>query len=254
MLRNQKQIKVLKRMGDMAADWLFPPRCPVCDRLTDEGEKRIHKACAVKLFPVRNPVCMKCGRPVLAGEGEYCRMCRRRQHTFVQAKGLFLYRGSIKNSMYRLKYQNRREYVGFYASYAKIRYGEWIRQMQIDCIVPVPMYRTKRRIRGYNQAENFARALGRETGLPVETALVSRIADTRALKLMNESQRRKILNSAFAADAAIIQAKGYRRILLADDIFTTGSTVDSIAQEILSVVPQAQVFVLTICTPAGDGV
>lgn len=69
-------------------------------------------------------------------------------------------------SMYRFKYANRREYAAYYAREAAALYQDWVFKNQIEVIVPVPMYRWKKRRRGYNQAETFARALGRELGLP----------------------------------------------------------------------------------------
>lgn len=133
--------------------------------------------------------------------------------------------------MYRFKYSNRREYAVFYAKEAARLYGDWIKKNHIEVIVPIPMYQGKKRRRGYNQAEVFARALGAELKLPVNDRIVRRVRDTRPQKELNDRERRYNLKNAFQFTPDIVK---YNQILLVDDIYTTGSTIDTVADILLS--------------------
>ena len=120
--------------------------------------------------------------------------------------------------MYRFKYSNKREYAGFYAKEAVRIYG------------PVPMYRWKEKGRGYNQAAVFALALGEKMNLPVEKRMVKRIRNTTPQKELNDVERKINLKKAFQLVPNIVK---YRKILIVDDIYTTGSTIDAVAEVLL---------------------
>ncbi len=107
---------------------------------------------------------------------------------------------------------------------------DWVRRRQIGVIVPVPMYRVRERRRGYNQAAVFARRLGEELGLPVEEP-VTRIRNTVPQKTLDDIGRKHNLKNAFHLGADIVK---YKKVLLVDDIYTTGSTMDAVAQVLLS--------------------
>lgn len=228
-------------------DWIFPPRCPVCDCILDSGEL-IHEKCHRKLFFVKEPCCARCGRPVDSDREEYCFDCSKQGlRSFVQGKSLFIYKGAIKETMYRFKYSNKREYGNFFASEVVKNYSKWIKQKEIQAIVPVPMYRKKKRIRGYNQAEVFAKALSAQTGIPVETNIVTRVRDTKPLKLLNPEERKNNLKNAFQGINNIVK---YDYILLVDDIYTTGSTAEAVSRELLKMGAK-EVCLLCICIGEG---
>lgn len=228
------------------ADYLFPPRCPVCDSVILPDEE-LCRGCEKEFLPVLEPVCASCGKPVGDERQEYCGDCAAKRHSFCQGKAVFVYRGAIRQSMYRFKYANRREYAQFYARYAVRLYGAWLGRKQVEVIVPIPMYRKKQKKRGYNQAEVFARALGRETGLPVEGRLLVRNRDTVPQKELNDRQRRQNLKNAFQLVPDIVK---YRKILLVDDIYTTGSTMDEAAKTLLAAGAE-QVYYICVSIGAG---
>lgn len=235
-------------------DWIFPPRCPVCDGLMDSGEL-IHDNCRRKLFFVKEPCCARCGRPLLSESQEYCMDCARKQKGqrknnepgFKQGKSLFLYKGMVKETMYRFKYSNKREYAEYFAREAAESYGDWIRQKGIQVIVPVPMYRHKQRVRGYNQAEVFARALSMELGIPLASNIVKRVRDTVPLKTLNPEERKNNLKNAFQGINNIVK---YDHILLIDDIYTTGSTAEAVSQELINTGIK-EVYLLCVCIGQG---
>lgn len=243
---------------------LFPPRCPLCDRLLTVSEIRgggkIHEACRGRLYPLKQPYCMHCGRPLTDEEQEYCFDCTRRLKKLqnpragrepfsyiIQGKALFVYQGDIRQTMYRFKYSNRREYAGFLADEAYKKYGNWIKKNQIEAVIPVPMYKKKEKRRGYNQAKLFAKALGERLGLVYEPDAVKRLTDTKPQKKLNAEERKNNLKNAFHAEDFVVK---YRCVLLVDDIYTTGVTAEAVAKELCRAGID-KIFFLSVCTGRG---
>mgnify|MGYP000172893683 CR=1 FL=1 len=165
---------------------------------------------------------------------------------FSQGKAVFVYQGEIRQSMYRFKYSNKREYADFYAKEAVRIYGDWIRRKQIEAIVPFPCT-FEGKGRGYNQAAVFARTLGEKMNLPVEKRMVKRIRNTTPQKELNDVERKINLKKAFQLVPNIVK---YRKILIVDDIYTTGSTIDAVAEVLLQAGVDEIYF---LCISIGEG-
>ncbi len=227
--RTEKLRRIIRRVDRAVLDFLFPPRCPFCDRvvLPEEG---VCPACRKKLRPVKEPVCMKCGKPLSDQRKEYCADCVKQSRSFAQGKALWIYKEEVKTSIYRFKYQNKREYGKTYAAEMAKRYGGWIRSKKIQAIVPVPLHKNRRKQRGYNQAEVLAKELGEILNLPVRADLLERVRDTSPQKTLNNRERKNNLKKAFKTTENIVQLK---YILAVDDIYTTGSTLHAVAEALL---------------------
>lgn len=210
-------------------DLIYPPRCAICDKVISEKDT-ICSACRKKIHAVKEPVCMKCGKPLANPRKEYCRDCETKKHYFVQGKSLWIYEAEIKKSIYRFKYQNKREYARAYAEEIAKQYGSWIRKKKVQAIIPIPLYKKKQKKRGYNQAQVLAKELGRIWNLPVYTDLLVRTRDTKPQKMLNDAERKNNLKKAFKTSENIVQLEC---ILLIDDIYTTGSTLDAAAAALL---------------------
>lgn len=241
-LKWKNQMKSRYAWKELLISIFFPRHCPLCDEPVVFGEK-ICEACMRKLPYIKEPVCKKCGRQLGNAHQEYCTDCTRKVHYFLQGKAVFAYRGEMKLSMYRFKYANKREYADFFAEEAVRGYSAWINWRGIDVIVPVPMYAAKKRNRGYNQAEVFAKALGREMHIPTDERLVKRVKNTIPQKALNDKQRKDNLKGAFQVRTNIVK---YKKILLVDDIYTTGATMDAIAQE-LKKLGAKEIYFMSIC-------
>lgn len=195
---------------------------------------------------------MHCGRPFGdINPKEYCYECVKKGYdkstNISQIKSLYHYKGAVKFSMYRFKYSNKREYASYFARVASEKYGKWLRQIGVEAIVPVPMYPGKQRKRGYNQAESFAKELSGFIGVPMKTNLVKRVVDTTPQKHLDAKERKNNLKNAFQNTKFVVQ---YRCVLVVDDIYTTGSTAEAVAHELLKQGTR-RVYLLTICT-GGD--
>ena len=227
---------------------LFVPRCPVCDGLLDEPGELVHQKCHTMLYSIDGNSCMHCGRGLLDKYNELCPECKRKKSnniiSFTQGKALWQYKGAIKQTMYRFKYSNKREYADYFAAFAYRKYNDWFDRKEIDAILPVPMFKRQERLRGYNQAEVFANALGREMNIPVCSDLVIRTRDTAPMKNLNDKERKKNLENAFQINDNIVK---YSYILLVDDIYTTGNTADTVSQALLLAGVKG-VYFMSICT------
>ena len=152
-----------------------------------------------------------------------------------------------KKMMYRFKYGNRRTYADFFADEAQKQYGDWITGKSVEAVVPVPMYRKKEKQRGYNQADVFAKKLADALGLAYEPAAVQRIVDTKPQKELGDEERKNNLKNAFHVEKFIVK---YKYILLVDDIYTTGSTAEAVARQLLAAGVE-KVFFLSVCIGNG---
>ena len=239
-------MKKIQYFKEAAYGILFPRHCPICDEVVTLGTY-ICGACETKLSYITEPSCKKCGKQLEEEEREYCSDCGRKVHAFQQGKAVFSYKKEMKLSMYRFKYANRREYASFYAKAAAKQYGEWIKRRGIEVIIPIPMYEGKRRKRGYNQAETFAKSLGKEMKIPVDTKLLKRVKNTVPQKELNDRQRKDNLKRAFQLRTNRVE---YSKILLVDDIYTTGSTMDAAAWCLRNAGVE-DIYVLSICIGEG---
>lgn len=206
---------------------LYPKTCCFCGKISVQ---EICDSCKEKVFYIKEPRCKKCGKPIRYEEQEYCHDCQKQSFHYVQGRSLWIHKGAVPWSIYQFKYHNRRIYGKFYAKELYRVYGESIEEWGIDLIVPVPLHWRRRRKRGYNQAEIVARYLGELTGIPVDKHLVIRKKYTEPQKTLNNKERVKNLKHVFDVRKMTVREKN---ILLIDDIYTTGSTIDAISKVLL---------------------
>ena len=148
-------------------DILYPRRCPVCGDITGGFGRMICPDCLRKLSFVKSPICKKCGKEIEDESMEFCPDCMRHPRAFEYGIALLNYDEAARHSMAQIKYNNKREYLDFYGTALTARYGRTIRRMQADALVPVPVHATRKKTRGFNQAEILARVIGKKLGIPV---------------------------------------------------------------------------------------
>ncbi len=205
---------------------IYPVRCPVCDRILRFGGDKICASCYHQLEYVREPCCKKCGKQILKQEEEYCFDCGKKNHAYEKGIALLQNKGAGKKSIYAVKYHNKREYVDFYTDELVKRYKKEITSWKADMLVPVPLHHKKKITRGFNQADTIAVGLGRKLGIPVRKHVLKRVINTRPQKELDDTLRKKNLEKAFIVSKNVVELK---RIILVDDIYTTGSTIDACA-------------------------
>lgn len=203
---------------------LYPQTCCFCGKISKE---HICKECIEKITYIEEPVCKKCGKPIRYKETEYCGDCEKTAFSYEQGKSVWLHTDVVRWSIYQFKYHNRRIYGKFYAQELFRIYGGWVRQNKIDVIIPIPLHKKRQRKRGYNQSELIARQLGKLLHLPVNAKAVVRKRNTKPQKELSHKERRHNLKEAFCVTK---HWKGKGNVLLIDDIYTTGNTIDSVAK------------------------
>ncbi len=206
----------------------FPRRCPVCDDIVKVSEGLICRGCAPKIKYVTGPACMKCGKMLSSEDLEYCHDCRTGHHIYDRGMALYDYK-SIADSIYRFKYKGRREYADFYGEEISRCLGNEIKRMRPDALIPVPVHSKKLRERGYNQATALAKVLSAHLQIPVEDKLVIRQKNTAPQKELNVRERQNNLKKAFKIAPNDVKLN---TIVIIDDIYTTGSTIDAMAEEL----------------------
>ncbi len=223
---------------------LYPHVCPFCGRVTAED---ICNECREKLYYIEEPRCMRCSKPIRSKEQEYCYDCERHTRVYERGYALWVHKGDVQRAIYQFKYHNRRIYSRFFGKELLSRYGQAVKKWDITTIIPIPLSRKRRRIRGFNQAELLARELGRGLGIPVDAKNLVRVRDTRPQKKMDAKERSLNLKRAFAW-----RGKGgiFGNILLIDDIYTTGSTIDAAAR-VLKENGAGKIYFLTISIGQG---
>ena len=221
-------------------DVFYPRCCPVCQKILKDQRRMICPECERMLHPVGHPRCYKCGKPI--EEGEYCRDCLKQPHVFEQGRGIFVYDSIMRRSVTRYKYYGCREYGDFYAKAMYLYARKEIEKWNPDLIVPVPVHRSKERQRGFNQAAYLAEKLSYYTRIPADLDMVQKVVKTKSQKKLNALQRRMNLERAFRVTGDV---RG-KDILVIDDVYTTGSTIDAMAG-CLKKKGAGNVYFLTVC-------
>lgn len=226
-------------------DLLFPPRCAGCGR----SGAALCATCLASVRPPAPPLCARCGRPLPASTPSVCVDCAAGHgpRHLDAARSCAAYEGAVRNAVLALKFRGQRRVARplgeLLASDA--RRAGW----RPDVVVPVPLHRDRRRARGYNQAELLARACARRLGVPCATALMVRARATRPQVGLAAVDRRANVAGAFGlARPWDVAGLADKRILLVDDVLTTGSTLDAAAEALRAVAPAA-VWGLAVAQP-----
>jgi ComF family protein len=224
-------------------DILYPPRCPFCGSLPGmvsnkpsprafgaddcsrreiilEREKIICPRCAEEL-PWIEKGCGRCGRPLEKGDNN-CSYCRGANFYFDDCCALSLYQGEVRKAVHLLKYHGKRSLAAPLGKLLSLKLARmpWI--SSVKCLVPVPLYPERLKLRGYNQSRLLADVIGKELHLPVAEVLV-RVRDTGSQTGFNRIQRRNNLHGAF--ECSLVPERG-SHVLLVDDVLTSGATAD----------------------------
>ena len=223
-------------------DLFYPPRCAVCDTILPFGTTGVCERCGRTLPYVEEPRCFRCGQTVENEEEEYCGDCRRREHLFRRSFPVLQYIPPVSDAMAAMKYRGRAEYADFYGGLLADRYREVWQELNPDALVPVPVHPHRLRKRGYNQAERIAAAMSKRTGIPVREDLLIRVQDTKAQKKLSREERSLNLRAAFQAGEGTVPPC----VVLVDDIYTTGATVDACA-EVLLRSGATHIYVAPVC-------
>lgn len=233
---------------DILLDFVYPRNifCILCEKPIDKSQSySICELCKNQIQWINTHECEKCGKPMdslyIASQ---CPDCILVPHSFTKAFSCVVYDDVIKGLVYKLKYKGQR-YLSYHM--AEIMVDKLFKQdlPAIDVIVPVPLHSQKLRQREFNQAYLLAKHIGKKTGWPVEEQHLVRVKDTQSQNKLSKEERKQNMKNAFKLDSGK-QLKG-KNILLVDDIYTTGSTLDACSKELQKSEPQS-IIIMTFTT------
>lgn len=212
----------------------FPAPCRICGEvLTTAGLLPICEECLGALAPLRGPTCSLCGRPFASGiaasyENPLCFACRRGVYAFDRARSYGEYTDEMARAISLLKYEKVLSLGTWFASRLQEKVLAEPEIFSVDVLVPVPLHPARRRERGYNQAELIARPLAKRLKLPLRAYLLVRTKPRPPRLLLSRRERWDSVRGAYA------MRRGANvdnlRVLLIDDVCTTGATLDSCAR------------------------
>ena len=242
---------ITSTLYDAALALVYPQACAVCGGSVESRRDGVAcEACwkATRLFADDDTLCWKCGAFTRANVSEdrrksiRCGQCD--EDSFTAARACGFYEGALRASVLELK---REPHVA--ARLTRLMLGALQREPinSANLIIPVPLHTSRERERGFNQAVMLARELARLSHLPLdEHSVVRRVQTGRHRAGMDSRARRESVTGAFAVRHA--DAIAAKRVLLIDDVFTTGATVSACAA-VLKDAGAEEVFVLTVARP-----
>jgi ComF family protein len=227
---------VVRSFGKMAVDALLPPRCLACGARVDSSGA-LCAACFSGFTFIAAPICRVCGIPLDVAHDDdlICGGCLRARPDFNRARAVFVYDATSRGLLLAFKHGDRTD--------AGVHLARWMRRAgeplldACDVIVPVPLHRWRLLWRAYNQAALLANALGRLTGRTTVPDALVRIRATPSQGHLDRTARRRNVKDAFAVNRP--RAIAGKKVLLIDDVLTTGATVEACTRALLAAGAQA---------------
>ena len=217
-----------------ALDWVYPPTCGGCE----QHGVRWCPECQSSVRLIIPPLCQKCGEP--NNYGELCHSCRSKPQAYTALRSWARFEGPLRNAVHRLKYRGEMR-LGEALAKPLIEYFRAL-NWQVDLVVPVPLGIAREAQRGYNQAALIARPLALSERLNYQPDALRKIKTTRTQVGLSRAERLLNVAEAFQAVSKIVAQK---RILLIDDVATSGATINACTQAMFQA-GAAEVFGLTL--------
>ena len=221
-----------RRLGGMLLDLAYPPVCLNCDAPAASPDL-LCANCFKGLQPISAPLCPVLGLPfsVSLGPDALSAEALADPPPFARARAAVVYNDVARTLVSRLKYGDRPELARFCARLmAGAGHELWAGN---PILVPVPLHPARQRERRYNQSAELAQALGAITGLSVDPLLVRRIRKTRQQVGLSQDGRQRNVSGAFAVHPDMLARSQGRRVVLVDDVYTTGATTKAVTRALL---------------------
>ena len=225
-------------------DWLYPAKCPVCGLILEDDNK-ICPECFEKLKLVGDDTCESCGAAL--GLSGICFNCEN-DFSFESNRAIFEYNETMREIIHNIKYNKKAHKMVAMADIMEEHAGYKLYDLaDFDMIIPVPLHNKRYRKRGFNQADILGRKLSDITGVKLEADICIRKVDSAPQSLIQPGSRRKNVEGIFDLKANIDLKE--KKIILVGDIFTSGSTLNSLSN-MLKEVGAETVVCVTLCISA----
>jgi ComF family protein len=222
---------LLREALDALAAVFFPAPCRICEKvLLTASRVPVCAECLASLAPLRGTLCARCGRLLLSPAAAllpepHCQLCRRGAYDFDLARSFGAYDDTMVRAIVLLKYHSVKPLGAWFAERLAETIASAPDKFAADVVVPVPLHPSRQRERGYNQAELIARPLARRLGLPLKPYLLARTRPRPEKLKLTRRERWLSVRGAYAMGRTGRIDK--MRVLLVDDVFTTGATLDA---------------------------
>jgi ComF family protein len=231
-------------------DALFPPLCPGCGQRV-KANSFFCNECHRSLLFIEPPICQVCGRSFSSKNNlsHICGECLKNPPSFKAARSVFIYNEPIKKAISNFKFKGHTNLGGELAKLMFFHLNGFLEEIMPQILIPIPLHIKRLRERGYNQCVLLAKKMAKSLKIPCESRLLRKIKSTSSQVGLCYTERKKnVKGSFFVSNPTLIQGK---RILLIDDIFTTGSTVNECAKVLLKAKANG-VWVVTLAITADE--
>lgn len=227
-------MQILKKLLDL----IYPEGlyCHCCDKIiSPDRSYGLCNECMDGFKWATGRCCLKCGKPLSPSNPRViCYSCSEHKHNYHRGYTCTEYGTHERSLLYKLKY-NGSTYVA--PMVAEVMYDRMISlgiEDDYDILIPAPSHKSRALSRGYNQAELIAEELSRLTHIPASDEVLERISHTAAMRTLTPEQRRSQLQGVFAMKKGQEEAVRDKRVMLVDDIYTTGATADALSELLYS--------------------
>lgn len=237
-------LKPVTGAARLLLDAVLPPRCFACGEVVP-AQAALCAACWSDLNFLGEPCCRICGLPFPFDQGAkaLCPACAKERPAFDRARAALMYDEASRRLILPFKHGDRIEAARPFARWLQV--AGWKSLERAELILPVPLHRWRLLKRRYNQAGLLAQALSRECGLPVAVDLLRRIRATPTQGRRSREARRRNVAGAFALAPGAAKVLEGRRLVLVDDVMTSGATLDAVAKVLRRAKPKS-IDVLTL--------
>jgi ComF family protein len=228
---------LLSGAADALASVFFPAPCGICEKLLLRANRvPICEECLTSFTPIPKRACEICGQPIEsfyteAEVGLYCPNCAPPRYAFARARSMAIYEDALVSAVLMLKYRRMEPLAKWFAQGLAVLVRSQGDAYLADIVVPVPLHRDRLKERGFNQAALLAKALAKALKLPCKLNLLVRTRERPQKRVLSIEERWEAVRGAFATLPGSQVDK--LRVLLVDDVLTTGATLDACARALL---------------------
>ncbi len=245
-----KAYAFLKRLSQAFLHAIFPPKCLICSAyyynswqasggsdasysISDVTDPYFCESCRKGLTPIASPFCSRCGLPFVSREGDdhTCSECLLEKKYFRKARAFGVYDGSLMEAIHLLKYRKKSSLSRPLSALTRETFFQFWDVDGIDLLVSVPLHVKRLRERGFNQAHLLIARWAKQEGIPFDGLTLSRSRWTEPQTTLSRTERQKNIKGAFSLRHPE-KIKG-RKILIVDDVYTTGATVNECARVLI---------------------
>jgi ComF family protein len=222
---------IFRNALDALASVLFPAPCRICTNpLLRAGRIPICDACLASFERIADPMCDLCGRPFASpvaaqASQPLCRLCRAGFYAFDRARTFAIYNDALAGAILMMKYDEVTRLGNWFADRLAELISSTPNEWRAEVVVPVPLHISRQRERGYNQAELIARPLAKRLGLALKPRLLVRTKPRPPQLVLSRTDHWKSVRGAYATRES--SRVDNLRVLLVDDVMTTGATLDA---------------------------